>query len=86
MVHDFLNAFAIISSEEDRKKVNSAVLSGGVVQKSRYLVKLIERHFGMDVRIAKFKEEAAVGAALLAAEYSGMDREFKKEVLEYSQI
>ncbi len=86
VVGEYRNALDIISDDECKKQLNSVLLSGGVVQKSRYMVKLIERHFGMDVRMSRFKEEAAVGAALLAAEYSGMDREFKKEVLEYSQV
>ncbi len=70
LVREYFEAFNVLSTTGNIPRDLKVILSGGVVQKSVLLRKIIKNIFGFEVVLPKYKEEAAVGAALLARKYS----------------
>jgi sedoheptulokinase len=55
-----------------RKKKRAMAGSGNGIRENKLLRRIFERRFGFTLRVPRFKEEAAVGAALCAATGAGV--------------
>ena len=66
--------------------VKTLVLSGNAARKNPALQKIVKRVFGLDVRIPVCREEAALGAALFAADAAGFDGKTARQCLAYTAV
>jgi len=73
IVKKYYEAFEILTIKGHYRGLD-IVLSGGVAQGNELLREIIRDVFDSEVVLAKHKEEAAVGAALLAMKYNCSDR------------
>jgi sedoheptulokinase len=66
--------------------VRTLVLSGNAARKNPALQKIVKRVFGLDVLIPVCREEAALGAALFAADAAGFDGKTARRCLAYTAV
>ena len=65
MVQELYEMYQIITSETDQKK-SKVIASGNGIRKNLWLQKIVNEKFCMQVQLAEYEEEAAVGAVRAA--------------------